>query len=75
MMEHLHPKSVQGSVMHWTVLSMNPEDGTMDDFVPGFANVALEAAHQGWDPDTPSHNEALSGPHTEEFEKAMLHWT
>ena len=48
-------------VAHWTMINVNPEDGTLEDFMPDFMDVALKAAHKGRDPDTPSWSTASSG--------------
>ena len=65
-------RSLQASISYWTMLSMDPTYGTLDDFIPGFSEYELKAARQGWDPDSPSFNDGIAGPHAEEFEKAMI---
>ena len=64
--------TAQGQVAHWTMLSMDPETGSLDDCMPHCTVMALKAAKKTKDPDLPNCNEAMTGEHREEFEKANI---
>ena len=46
--------SMQAQVAHWTMLSMNPANGLLENFVPALTPMALKAV-KGRDPDLPTH--------------------
>ena len=66
------PLSVQAYVAYWTMISMDPNTGSLDAFQPHLTPMALKATRKGKDPDTPTYREAMTGPHRKEFEKAMI---
>ena len=49
----------------------DPEDGFIDTSAPDLSLRAMKASKKGRNPDLPSIQDALSGPHREEFQKAM----
>ena len=65
-------QSTQAVMAHWTMISMDPEDGSLDTFQPVFTPMALKATRKGNNPNAPTWEEAMTGPHRDKFEKAML---
>ena len=67
-----NPLSMHAHVAHWTMMSMDPTSGSLDAFQPYYTPMGLKATRKGKDPDTPTYQEAMTGPHRKEFEKAMI---
>ena len=65
-------QSTQAIMAYWTMISMDPEDGSLDTFQPVFTPMALKATRKGNNPNAPTWEEAMTGPHRDKFEKAML---
>jgi len=65
-------RTAQACIAYWTMLSMDPENGQLDNYQPAFTPMAFKATRKGRDPDTPDYKEAMTGPHRKEFEKAMI---
>ena len=64
--------TTQAMVAYWTLLQTDPTNGVLDDWEPAFTAWALKASKKRNDPDLPSFQEAMAGPHREEFKKAMI---
>ena len=54
------------------MISVDPTSGSLDAFQPHYTPMGLKATRKGKDPDTPTYQEAMTGPHRKEFEKAMI---
>ena len=65
-------RTAMAHVAYWTMISMDPKDGSLDSFQPVCAPMALKATKGKKDPDSPNYREAMTGPHRVEFEKAMI---
>jgi len=67
--------SAECVVAYWTLLHMNPDSDELESAQAFFTPMAFAAAMKRRtktpDPDTPSYRDAMSGPHREEFIKAM----
>ena len=61
----------RSALAFWLLSTLDPEDGFMDMSVPGLSLKAFKAAKTGRNPDLPNFREAMEGPHSEEFKKAM----
>ena len=62
--------SFHATIAHWQMVNTDPEDETLDDALH-WTPMALRAAKNKNDPDVPNYQEAMTGPHREEFIKAM----
>ena len=59
------------ALVSWLTEITDPEEGFIDTSVPDLSLRAMKASKKGRNPDLPSIQDALSGPHREEFQKAM----
>ena len=58
---------LESAAAHWSLLRTDPETGVMDDFIPTWTPMLLKASKKECDPNLPSHADAMTGPHGENF--------
>ena len=65
-------QTTEACIACWTMLSVDPQTGLLDSFQPTLTPMAFKATREGKDADTPTWEEAMTGPHREAFERAMI---
>ena len=54
------------------MINMDPETGILENFIPVLTPMALKAVKGGQNPDIPTYQQVMSGPHRRQFEEAMI---